>query len=150
MLSKPHFILWLGMLVFALTGTFSDATSAIDIQLHDTYFVIFYSDLWAGVAIFLGVLGLIYWFLDWLGVNLWITLSFLHIFTTYLGSLGFIFFTRSSGIAGYPRRYYSFDDSYTLFLNNLPFIFISIFLLGQILFLINIIVGIIRKAFVNN
>jgi cytochrome c oxidase subunit I len=149
MLSKPHIILWLGMLVFVFLAFFSKSEDALDIQLYDTYFVIFHFHIFIGFTIFSGILGLVYWLMDWFGIKLRVILNFVHIFTTYLAFWGFMYFTPRSGIAGYPRRYYSFDDSYTLFMNSLPFIFISVFFLSQILFLIHIVIGIARKLFYN-
>ncbi|MCU0447850.1 MAG: hypothetical protein MUE85_23370 [Microscillaceae bacterium] len=134
MLSKPYFILWLGTVLFMMIAFFMAILpqTSFAIKLYDTYFVIAHFHIWAVFAIFLGLLGLGYWLMDRFGLRLWLVFSYLHILATLLSVGGLVYFD-NTGIAGYPRRYYSFDNYYTWFQENSSFIFVSVFFLSQIL-----------------
>lgn len=148
MLSKPHSILWLGAVLFIIIGFFSNILSqdAIEIQLHDTYFVIAHFHLWAGPACFLGLLGLLYWLMDWIDFKLWAILSYLHIFITLSTLLAITAILIYITLNPDKTRYHLVYES-SFF--NLSFVFIYLlllFVLSQLLFLLGVIIGIIHKA----
>jgi cytochrome c oxidase subunit 1 len=91
-----------------LTGLFV-ASAAIDIQVHDTYFVVAHFHLVMGSAAFFGFLcGVYHWFPKMFGRMLNTTLSYLHFWLTFVGVYLIFFPMHFLGLTGLPRRYYSF------------------------------------------
>ncbi|HEY4111972.1 cytochrome c oxidase subunit I [Puia sp.] len=92
-----------------LTGIYL-GDSTIDIQLHDTYFVVAHFHLVMGVAAMFGMFaGIYHWFPKMFGrmMNPW--LGTLHFWIT-LASAYLIFWPMYyEGLAGMPRRYFDFS-----------------------------------------
>ncbi|WP_158858449.1 cytochrome c oxidase subunit I [Lunatibacter salilacus] len=101
-----------------LTGIFL-GNSAIDIQLHDTYFVVAHFHLVMGSASFFGLMaGVYHWFPKMFGRMMDEKLGSIHFWLTFVGVYMVFFPMHYIGIAGFPRRYYSwstfsFTDMYT-------------------------------------
>lgn len=114
--------------------------SAIDIQLHDTYFVIAHFHIVMGVAAFFGMFaGVYHWFPRFYGRYMNETLGMIHFWVTLIG--GYAIFFPMHFMTGLPRRYYSFAnfETFNNFDNLLVFISVSaiIVFLAQILFIVN-------------
>jgi cytochrome c oxidase subunit 1 len=93
-----------------LTGV-ALGNSAIDIQLHDTYFVVAHFHLVMGSAAFFGmVAGVYHWFPKMFGRMMNEKLGYLHFWITFVGIYCIFFPMHYTGIAGFPRRYYSFTS----------------------------------------
>lgn len=96
-----------------LTGLFL-GNSAIDIQLHDTYFVVAHFHIVMGVAAFFGMYaGIYHWFPKMYGRFMNETLGKLHFWGTLVGAYAVFWPMHYLGMAGVPRRYYSFDSFFT-------------------------------------
>ncbi|MEX2593436.1 MAG: cbb3-type cytochrome c oxidase subunit I [Anditalea sp.] len=118
----PAMLFSIGMVSFfisgGLTGIFL-GNSAIDIQLHDTYFVVAHFHLVMGSASFFGMLaGTYHWFPKMFGRMMDNKLGYIHFWLTFVGVYLVFFPMHYIGIAGFPRRYYSFTtfdftDKYT-------------------------------------
>jgi len=92
-----------------LTGIFL-GNSAIDIQLHDTYFVVAHFHIVMGVAAFFGMFaGVYHWFPKMFGRFMNDTLGKIHFWGTLIGSYAIFWPMHYLGMAGVPRRYYSFN-----------------------------------------
>lgn len=92
-----------------LTGIFL-GNSAIDIQMHDTYFVVAHFHIVMGVAAFFGMFaGIYHWFPKMFGRFMNETLGKLHFWFTLVGAYAVFWPMHYLGVAGVPRRYYSFD-----------------------------------------
>lgn len=118
----PGMLFSIGLVSFfisgGLTGIFL-GNSAIDIQLHDTYFVVAHFHLVMGSASFFGmVAGVYHWFPKMFGRMMDARLGYIHFWLTFTGVYLVFFPMHYIGIAGFPRRYYSwtnfsFTDLYT-------------------------------------
>jgi cytochrome c oxidase subunit 1 len=118
----PAMLFSIGLVSFfisgGLTGIFL-GNSAIDIQLHDTYFVVAHFHLVMGSASFFGlVAGVYHWFPKMFGRMMDARLGYIHFWLTFTGVYLVFFPMHYIGIAGFPRRYYSwtnysFTDMYT-------------------------------------
>lgn len=124
-----------------LTGIFL-GNSALDIQLHDTYFVVAHFHIVMGVAAFFGMFaGIYHWYPKMFGRFMNETLGKIHFWGTIAGSYAIFWPMHYLGMAGVPRRYYRFDtfDSFSHFTTMNQFITIAaivVFAL-QVLFVIN-------------
>ncbi len=96
-----------------LTGLFL-GNSAVDIQLHDTYFVVAHFHIVMGVAAFFGMYaGIYHWFPKMYGRFMNETLGKIHFWGTLVGAYAVFWPMHYIGMAGVPRRYYSFDAFFT-------------------------------------
>ncbi|MEQ9424748.1 MAG: cbb3-type cytochrome c oxidase subunit I [Cyclobacteriaceae bacterium] len=93
-----------------LTGIFL-GNSAIDINVHDTYFVVAHFHIVMGSASFFGMLaGVYHWFPKMFGRMMDEKLGYIHFWLSFIG-IYFVFFPlHYIGLAGFPRRYYSFTN----------------------------------------
>jgi cytochrome c oxidase subunit 1 len=124
-----------------LTGIFL-GNSAIDIQLHDTYFVVAHFHIVMGVAAFFGMFaGIYHWFPKMFSRFMNDTLGKLHFWGTLIGAYAVFWPMHYLGMAGVPRRYYRFDifNTFGQFADLNKFITIAaiITFAFQILFVIN-------------
>lgn len=84
--------------------------SALDIQLHDTYYVVAHFHLVMGAASFFGMMaGVYHWFPKMFGRMMDARLGAIHFWMTFIGVYMVFFPMHYIGIAGFPRRYYSFS-----------------------------------------
>ena len=126
-----------------LTGIFL-GNSAIDIQLHDTYFVVAHFHIVMGVAAFFGMFaGVYHWFPRMFGTFMNETLGRIHFWMTMIGAYAIFWPMHYLGMAGVPRRYYRFDnfDAFGQFTQMNEFITIAAIVTfsAQVLFVINFI-----------
>lgn len=85
--------------------------SALDIQLHDTYFVVAHFHLVMGSASFFGMMaGVYHWFPKMFGRMMDEKLGYVHFWLTFAGVYLVFFPMHFIGIAGFPRRYYSHSN----------------------------------------
>lgn len=135
----------IGLVSFFLSGGITGiflGNAAIDIQLHDTYFVVAHFHLVMGSASFFGMLaGVYHWFPKMFGRMMNERLGQIHFWLTFVGVYLVFFPMHYIGIAGFPRRYYSFTN-FELFsgfadLNMLVSVAAIITLSAQVLFLFN-------------
>ncbi|MBK8426030.1 MAG: cbb3-type cytochrome c oxidase subunit I [Lewinellaceae bacterium] len=139
-----------------LTGIFL-GNSAIDIQMHDTYFVFAHFHIVMGIAAFFGMFaGIYHWFPKMFGRFMNETLGKIHFWGTIFGAYAIFWPMHYTGLAGVPRRYYSIDnfESFKHFTDLNKFITVAaivVFFL-QLLFIINFFYSIFsgRKMTVKN
>lgn len=142
----------IGLVSFFLTGGITGiflGNSAIDIQLHDTYFVVAHFHLVMGSASFFGMLaGIYHWFPKMFGRMMNEKLGYVHFWITFVGVYMVFFPMHYIGIAGFPRRYYSFTNFETFGgftdLNTLVSIAAVLTLAAQFIFLFNFFYSIFR------
>jgi len=104
----------IGMVSFfisgGLTGIFM-GNSAIDIQIHDTYFIVAHFHLVMGSAAFFSMIaGVYHWFPKMFGRMMDERLGYIHFWLSFVGVYLVFFPMHYIGIAGFPRRYYSFTN----------------------------------------
>lgn len=124
-----------------LTGIFL-GNSAIDIQLHDTYFVVAHFHIVMGIAAFFGMFAGVYnWFPRMYGRFMNETMGRIHFWVTMIGAYAIFWPMHYMGMAGVPRRYYRFDtfDAFGHFKGLNEFITIAAILVfgAQLLFVFN-------------
>lgn len=141
----PAMLFSIGLVSFfisgGLTGLFV-GNSAIDIQLHDTYFIVAHFHLVMGSAAFFGMLaGVYHWFPKMFGRMMDNKLGYIHFWISFIGIYMVFFPMHYIGIAGFPRRYYSFTnfDAFSTFVDLNAFISVAAIITfgAQFLFLFN-------------
>jgi cytochrome c oxidase subunit I len=148
----PAMLFSIGLVSFFLTGGITGiflGNSAVDIQLHDTYFVVAHFHLVMGSASFFGMLaGVYHWFPKMFGRMMNERLGHIHFWLTFVGVYLVFFPMHYIGIAGFPRRYYSWTNFETFSgftdLNMLVSVAAIITLAAQFIFLFNFIYSIFR------
>lgn len=115
-------MLWsLGFVSTFITGGLTGlivGDSALDINVHDTYFVVAHFHLVMGVSAAYGfIAGVYHWFPKMFSGRLMNKqLGYIHFWITAVGAYGIFFPMHFVGLAGLPRRYYTnsnfpyFDD----------------------------------------
>ncbi|TCI90138.1 cytochrome c oxidase subunit I [Tenacibaculum sp. M341] len=91
--------------------------SALDINIHDTYFVVAHFHLVMGVSALFGMFaGVYHWFPKMYGRMMNKVMGYWHFWLTIIAAYGVFFPMHFIGLAGLPRRYYTnsnfpmFDD----------------------------------------
>ncbi|WP_400262361.1 cbb3-type cytochrome c oxidase subunit I [Sphingobacterium sp. SG20118] len=110
----PAMMFAIGLVSFfisgGLTGLFV-GNAALDINLHDTYFVVAHFHLVMGSASIFGMLcGVYHWFPKMFGRMMNTKLGYLHFWMTFIGAYLVFFPMHFMGIDGVPRRYYAFTE----------------------------------------
>jgi cytochrome c oxidase subunit 1 len=124
-----------------LTGIWL-GNSALDIHLHDTYFVIAHFHIVMGVASMFGMFaGIYHWFPKMYGRFMNNTLAYIHFWVTMAGAYLIFWPMHYEGLAGMPRRYYDYSiwESFKQFqdLNQFISLVAMIVFAVQFLFLFN-------------
>tara|TARA_B100000768_G_scaffold178488_1_gene194350 strand:+ start:1945 stop:3732 length:1788 start_codon:yes stop_codon:yes gene_type:complete len=82
--------------------------SALDINVHDTYFVVAHFHIVMGLSAIFGMFaGVYHWFPKMYRRMMNKTMGYLHFWLTFISAYGVFFPMHFTGLAGLPRRYYS-------------------------------------------
>jgi cytochrome c oxidase subunit 1 len=141
----PAMLFSIGLVSFFLSGGLTGivlGNSAADIQLHDTYFVVAHFHIVMGSASFFGMLaGVYHWFPKMFGRMMDEKLGYVHFWLTFIGVYLIFFPMHYIGIAGFPRRYYSWTgfDAFNTFTDLNEFISLAAIMvfLAQFIFIFN-------------
>ena len=149
---NPGMLFSIGLVSTFVTGGLTGLVlgdSALDINVHDTYFVVAHFHLVMGVSALFGMFaGIYHWFPKMYGRMMNKTLGYWHFWITIIAAYGVFFPMHFIGLAGLPRRYYTnsnfpmFDDLVDV--NVFMTIMAIIGGLGQLIFLANFFISIYR------
>jgi cytochrome c oxidase subunit 1 len=123
--------------------------SALEINVHATYFVIGHFHIVMGLSAVFGMYaGVYHWFPKMFGRMMNNKLGNLHFWITIVSTYGVFCPMHCLGLAGVPRRYYT-NSEFPLFdnlvdINELISMFAIIAALGQLLFLFNFLYSALR------
>lgn len=125
--------------------------SALDINVHDTAFVVAHFHIVMGLSAIFGMFaGVYHWFPRMYGRMMNKRLGYLHFWVTFISAYGVFFPMHFLGLAGLPRRYYSnaefpiFDELQDI--NMIMTIFALIGGIAQLIFLFNFFYSMWRGA----
>ena len=153
----PAMLFAIGLVSTFITGGVTGiilADSALDIAVHDTYFVVAHFHIVMGMSAVFGMFaGVYHWFPKMYGRMLNTRLGYAHFWVTIVGAYGVFFPMHFVGLAGAPRRYYDYSvynefDTNTydmmLDLNVIITVFAIVAAIGQLIFLFNFFYSIYR------
>jgi cytochrome c oxidase subunit I len=110
----PAMLFSIGLVSLFISGGLTGihlGNSTLDVQLHDTYFVVAHFHLVMGAAAFFGLMaGVYHWFPKMFGRMMDEKLGYIHFWFTFVGIYLVFFPMHYIGIAGFPRRYYSWTN----------------------------------------
>src|SRR5690606_2052999 len=118
------------------------ADSTLDINVHDTYFVVAHFHIVMGLSAIFGMFaGVYHWFPKLFLRMMNKKLGYLHFWVTIIGAYGVFFPMHFLGLAGVPRRYYT-NSEFPMFdnlvdINEIVTVAAIIGALGQLVFLFN-------------
>jgi cytochrome c oxidase subunit 1 len=123
--------------------------ATLDIQMHNTYFVVAHFHLVMGSSAFFGLFaGVYHWFPKMFGRMMDEKLGYIHFWLTFIGVYLVFMPMHYVGIAGFPRRYYSWTslDAFSQFADLNKFISAAAILafFAQFVFIFNFFYSIFR------
>jgi cytochrome c oxidase subunit 1 len=142
---NPAMLFSIGLVSTFITGGLTGiilGDSTLDINVHDTYFVVAHFHLVMGISALYGFFaGVYHWFPKMFGRMMNKNLGYVHFWVTAICAYGVFFPMHFIGMAGLPRRYYT-NTAFPLFddLQNVNVIITMFALIGsafQLLFLWN-------------
>lgn len=117
---NPAMLFSIGLVSTFITGGLTGiilGDSTLDINVHDTYFVVAHFHLVMGISALYGMFaGIYHWYPKMFGRMLNKNLGYVHFWVTAVCAYGVFFPMHFIGMAGLPRRYYTntnfplFDD----------------------------------------
>ncbi len=141
----PAMLFAIGLVSFFITGGLTGiilADSALDINIHDTYFVVAHFHIVMGSSAIFGMFaGVYHWFPKMFGRMINKKMGYIHFWLTIVSVYGVFFPMHFLGLAGLPRRYYAntaydgFDS--LLNINAMITLFAILGILAQVIFLFN-------------
>ncbi len=109
----PAMLFSIGLVSSFVTGGITGiilADSALDIQVHDTYFVVAHFHVVMGLSAIFGMFaGVYHWFPKMYGRMMNSKLGMVHFWLTFISAYGVFFPMHFVGIGGAPRRYYDYS-----------------------------------------
>jgi cytochrome c oxidase subunit 1 len=141
----PGMLFSIGLVSTFVTGGLTGiilADSALDVNVHDTYFVVAHFHIVMGMSAIFGMLaGIYHWFPKMFGRMMNTKFGYAHFWLTLICGYGVFFPMHFVGMAGAPRRYYSYSEfeflDWVMDLNPLISTFAIIGAAAQVLFLFN-------------
>jgi len=142
---NPAMLFSIGLVSTFITGGLTGiilGDSTLDINVHDTYFVVAHFHLVMGISALYGMFaGIYHWFPKMFGRLLNKNMGYIHFWVTAVCAYGVFFPMHFIGLAGLPRRYYT-NTNFPLFddLQNVNVLITTFALIGgafQLVFLYN-------------
>lgn len=149
---NPAMLFSIGLVSTFVTGGLTGLVlgdSALDINIHDTYFVVAHFHLVMGVSALFGMFaGVYHWYPKMYGRMMNKVMGYWHFWLTIISAYGVFFPMHFIGLAGLPRRYYTntyfpmFDDLANI--NVFMTVMAIIGGLAQLIFLANFFISMYR------
>ncbi len=148
----PAMLFSIGLVSTFVTGGVTGiilADSALDVQVHDTYFVVGHFHIVMGMSAIFGMFaGVYHWFPKMFGRMMNTKMGYAHFWVTMVCGMGVFFPMHFIGLNGSPRRYYAYSEfeylNATVDLNVLISVFAIIGGIAQIIFLFNFFYSVFR------
>jgi len=142
---SPAMLFAVGLVSFFISGGLTGiilGDSALDINVHDTYFVVAHFHIVMGSSAIFGMFaGIYHWFPRMFGRMMNKRMGYMHFWLTIVGVYGTFFPMHFIGLSGAPRRYYAYTAyegfDAALNINVLVSVFAILGGIAQLFFLFN-------------
>ncbi|MBK9543955.1 MAG: cbb3-type cytochrome c oxidase subunit I [Bacteroidetes bacterium] len=142
---SPAMLFAIGLVSFFISGGLTGiilGDSALDINIHDTYFVVAHFHIVMGSSAIFGMFaGIYHWFPRMFGRMMNKRAGYIHFWLTIVGVYGTFFPMHFIGLSGAPRRYYAYTAyegfDAALNINALVSVFAILGGLAQMIFVFN-------------
>jgi cytochrome c oxidase subunit I len=142
---SPAMLFAIGLVSFFISGGLTGiilGDSALDINVHDTYFVVAHFHIVMGSSAIFGMFaGVYHWFPRMFGRMMNKRMGYLHFWLTIISVYGTFFPMHFIGLSGAPRRYYAYTAyegfAGALNINALISVFAILGGLAQLIFVLN-------------
>ncbi len=142
---SPAMMFAIGLVSFFISGGLTGiilGDSALDINIHDTYFVVAHFHIVMGSSAIFGMFaGIYHWFPRMFGRMMNKRAGYIHFWLTILSVYGTFFPMHFIGLSGAPRRYYAYTAyegfNAALDINALVSVFAILGGLAQLIFVVN-------------
>jgi len=150
----PAMLFTIGFVSTFITGGLTGlilGDSALDINVHDTYFVVGHFHIVMGLSAIYGMFsGVYHWFPKMYGRMMNKKLGYLHFWVTFISAYGVFFPMHFLGLAGLPRRYYT-NSAFPMFdnltdINSIITFFAIVGGLVQLVFIFNFFYSIFKGS----
>jgi cytochrome c oxidase subunit 1 len=150
----PAMLFTIGFVSTFITGGLTGlilGDSALDINVHDTYFVVGHFHIVMGLSAIYGMFsGVYHWFPKMYGRMMNKKLGYLHFWVTFISAYGVFFPMHFLGLAGLPRRYYT-NSAFPMFdnltdINSIITFFAIVGGLVQLVFVFNFFYSIFKGS----
>ena len=141
------------LLVGDLMNTVNNRTSTLDIQLHDTLFVIAHVHLMLFFALlFLAFAAVYFVFPKITGITMNAVMGYIHFVVTLITAYFLCWPYNYAGLAGMPRRYIDYSNDYSnwvsldgfLWLNHFTALAMILLVCGQVVFVANLVWSLVK------
>jgi cytochrome c oxidase subunit 1 len=148
----PAMLFSIGLVSTFITGGLTGlilGDNALDINVHDTYFVVAHFHIVMGLSAIFGMFaGVYHWFPKLFGKMMNKQMGYWHFWLTFVSAYGVFFPMHFLGLAGVPRRYYS-NTAFPMFdnltdINVLVTMFAILSAVAQGIFMFNFIYSALR------
>lgn len=148
----PAMLFSIGLVSTFITGGLTGlilGDNALDINVHDTYFVVAHFHIVMGLSAIFGMFaGVYHWFPKLFGKMMNKQMGYWHFWLTFVSAYGVFFPMHFLGLAGVPRRYYS-NTAFPMFdnltdINVLVTMFAILSAVAQAIFMFNFIYSALR------
>ena len=148
----PAMLFSIGLVSTFITGGLTGlilGDSALDINVHDTYFVVAHFHIVMGLSAIFGMLaGVYHWYPKMYGRMMNLKLGYIHFWGTFICAYGTFFPMHFLAMAGLPRRYYS-NTAFPMFdnlldINEVVSFFAIVGAIIQVIFFFNFFYSIYR------
>ncbi|MBK7852523.1 MAG: cbb3-type cytochrome c oxidase subunit I [Bacteroidetes bacterium] len=142
---SPAMLFAIGLVSFFISGGLTGiilGDSALDINIHDTYFVVAHFHIVMGSSAIFGMFaGVYHWFPRMFGRMMNKRAGYIHFWLTIVSVYGTFFPMHFIGLSGAPRRYYAYTAyegfNAALDINALVSVFAILGGLAQLIFVVN-------------
>ncbi len=137
--NKPYFLLLLAAISFLILSFMGNKNEKLDINIHDTYYIISRQHSFILLCLIFLTTGLFYFVFDFFKVQFVSILSLVHVYGSliFIG-LFFYYLHKINSIEGF-QLFDSIDYNFRLFFS------IVIFAVLQLIFILNLIISTIKK-----
>ncbi len=136
---KPYIIFWVLIPLMMIYGFFQ-GDETLDINIHDTYYVIIKLQIWYFLSHIFAIFGILYWLLIFFNRKIIRRLTSIHVFTTIIGIL---LLTIISPL--FAKEAFQIVDNREENILITESIVLFIIIIAQVLFLINLSIGLYKK-----